>query len=43
MKSDLKGEMDVISKKHFEYVLGECENKIRKSKIICTIGYLFLL
>lgn len=41
MNSDpAKLEAQTLSKTHFEYVLAEPENKIRKSKIICTIGYL---
>jgi len=27
-----------MSKKHFEYVLAEPENKIRKTKVVCTMG-----
>ncbi len=33
-----KAETQALSKTHFEYVLAEPENKIRKSKIVCTIG-----
>lgn len=34
-----KGAGENLSKSHFEYVLAEPENKIRKTKIICTLGY----
>ena len=32
-------EPESISKLHFEYVLSEPENKIRKTKMVCTLGY----
>ncbi len=41
MKSETGvSQTQTLSKTHFEYVLGEPENKIRKTKIVCTIGYI---
>jgi len=41
MKEGEKGKVEIedLSRSHFEYVLAEPENKVRKTKIICTLGY----